>query len=64
MVTKRPGHEVTAADLIEHCRSLIASFKKPTAVTFMDSLPKLESGKIDKVALSEPFWAGKARRVN
>lgn len=64
MVTKRPGHEVTAADLIEHCRSLIASYKKPTAVTFMDSLPKLESGKIDKVALSEPFWAGKARRVN
>jgi acyl-CoA synthetase (AMP-forming)/AMP-acid ligase II len=64
IVSKRPGCELTAVELIEHCRSLIASYKKPTAVTFMDRLPKLESGKIDKLALSEPFWAGKPRRVN
>jgi hypothetical protein len=30
----------------------------------MDRLPKLESGKIDKIALSDPFWAGRKRRVN
>jgi acyl-CoA synthetase (AMP-forming)/AMP-acid ligase II len=64
IVTRRPGHELSAEELIEHCRSLIASYKKPTAVTFMDPIPKLESGKIDKVALSEPFWAGRTRRVN
>jgi acyl-CoA synthetase (AMP-forming)/AMP-acid ligase II len=64
VVTRRPGHAVTEDALIEHCRSLIASYKKPTAVTFMDRLPKLESGKIDKIALSDPFWAGRKRRVN
>jgi acyl-CoA synthetase (AMP-forming)/AMP-acid ligase II len=64
VVTTRPGHVLTAEELIEHCRSLVASYKKPTTVTFMDRLPKLESGKIDKLTLSEPFWAGKARRVN
>jgi acyl-CoA synthetase (AMP-forming)/AMP-acid ligase II len=64
VVTKKPGHDLTAAALIEHCRLLIASYKKPTAVTFMDRLPKLESGKIDKIALSDPFWAGKKRRIN
>lgn len=64
VVSKRPGHSLTAAELIEHCRSLIASYKKPTAVTFLDALPKLDSGKIDKFALREPFWAGKSRRVN
>jgi acyl-CoA synthetase (AMP-forming)/AMP-acid ligase II len=64
VVVLRPGHQLTAEELIEHCRSLIASYKKPTAVTFMDRLPKLDSGKIDKIALSAPFWAGKARRVN
>ena len=64
VVSKRAGHSLTAEELIEHCRSLIASYKKPTAVTFLDALPKLDSGKIDKFALREPFWAGKSRRVN
>ena len=62
-VTKRPGAEVTADELIEHCRTLIASYKKPTGITFVDSLPKMESGKIDKLVLREPFWAGRERRV-
>jgi acyl-CoA synthetase (AMP-forming)/AMP-acid ligase II len=64
VVARRPGHDLTAEQLIEHCRTSIASYKKPAAVTFVDHLPKLESGKVDKMALREPFWAGKERRVN
>ncbi len=64
IVVKRPGHTVTADDLIEHCRSLIASYKKPTGVTFVDALPKQENGKINKLALREPFWVGHDRRVS
>ena len=64
VVTRRPNATVTAEDLIEHCRLLIASYKKPTGVTFVDALPKQESGKIDKLALREPFWVGRSRRVN
>ena len=64
VVAKRPGARVTANELIEHCRSLIASYKKPTGITFVTSLPKQENGKIDKLALREPFWAGRERRVN
>lgn len=63
-VTLRPGEKVAAEELIEHCRALIASYKKPKAITFLDSLPKQENGKIDKLALREPFWAGRERRVN
>lgn len=64
VVATRPGAAVTADDLIEHCRSLIASYKKPTGITFVSDLPKQENGKIDKSALREPFWAGRERRVN
>lgn len=62
-VVKRPGAEASADELIEHCRMLIASYKKPTGITFVDDLPKMENGKIDKLALREPFWAGRERRV-
>jgi acyl-CoA synthetase (AMP-forming)/AMP-acid ligase II len=64
VVATRPGAMVTADDLIEHCRALIASYKKPTGITFVAKLPKQENGKIDKLSLREPFWAGRQRRVN
>jgi acyl-CoA synthetase (AMP-forming)/AMP-acid ligase II len=51
VVVTRPGLTTTAADIIEHCRSLIASYKKPSHVTFVDEIVKLPSGKIDKVRL-------------
>ena len=64
VVSRQPGMDVTSNELIEFCRSRIASYKKPTTVAFLDKLPKLDSGKIDKVALNKPFWVGKTRRVN
>jgi acyl-CoA synthetase (AMP-forming)/AMP-acid ligase II len=47
----------SAEDLITHCRSLIASYKKPRTVEFVAALPRLFNGKIDKKALRAPFWA-------
>jgi acyl-CoA synthetase (AMP-forming)/AMP-acid ligase II len=64
VVVKRAGETVTDEDIIAHCRATIASYKKPTGVTFVDSLPKQENGKIDKLALREPYWVGRDRRVN
>lgn len=37
-----------AAELIEHCRAHLASFKKPTSIVFVDELPKSPNGKILK----------------
>jgi acyl-CoA synthetase (AMP-forming)/AMP-acid ligase II len=53
----------SADDLIEHCRSLIASYKKPRSIEFVDALPRLFNGKIDKKALRAPFWAYRDRQV-
>jgi len=46
---------LTAEDLIEHTRQLLASYKKPRKVIFVDELPKLVTGKIDKKALRKHY---------
>jgi acyl-CoA synthetase (AMP-forming)/AMP-acid ligase II len=47
-VARRPGHEVTADELVEHCRGQLAKFKVPKDVTFVDALPRNPSGKVLK----------------
>ena len=51
VVVLRPDMATTAEAIIDHCRQLIASFKKPRHVRFVDEIVKLPSGKIDKVRL-------------
>jgi acyl-CoA synthetase (AMP-forming)/AMP-acid ligase II len=36
------------AELIEHCRAHLASYKKPTAVRFVEALPRNAGGKVLK----------------
>ncbi len=49
---------VTAADLIEHCRRHIASYKKPKTVEFLDALPRTQGFAKDYAALDEKFGGG------
>ncbi|HVC31641.1 MAG TPA: long-chain-fatty-acid--CoA ligase [Steroidobacteraceae bacterium] len=63
IVALRPGQTATAEDLIEFSRTQIGHYKCPRSLAFIDALPKTGSGKIQKAALREPFWAGKERRV-
>jgi fatty-acyl-CoA synthase len=48
-----PGHTLTEADVLAHCRGRIASFKIPRHVVFVDDFPMTSSGKIQKVKLRE-----------
>jgi acyl-CoA synthetase (AMP-forming)/AMP-acid ligase II len=47
-VALRPGTEVNAAELIDHCRNQLARFKVPKDVVFVDALPRNPSGKVLK----------------
>ena len=49
-VELKPGREATEAELIAHCRSLLAGFKTPKRVIFSE-LPKTSTGKIQKHVL-------------
>ncbi|MGH7917511.1 MAG: class I adenylate-forming enzyme family protein [Candidatus Binataceae bacterium] len=42
----RPGHQVSAGDIGEFCRTRLASFKRPEQLEFIDALPKNALGKI------------------
>jgi acyl-CoA synthetase (AMP-forming)/AMP-acid ligase II len=55
---------VAEADLIEHCRKHIASYKKPKSIEFVSALPRLPNKKIDKKQLRAPYWDGRVRQVN
>ncbi len=48
---------VTAEELIEHCRTRIASYKKPRTVEFIDALPR-KGFLVDYDALDEQFGGG------
>ncbi|MFK4056246.1 MULTISPECIES: class I adenylate-forming enzyme family protein [unclassified Brevundimonas] len=57
-VVTRPGSTLTEADVVDHCRTLIAGYKRPRRVVFVDSLPILPSGKINKPALRDSLRQG------
>ena len=57
IVVLREDCAATAEELIEHCRSLIASYKKPKALEFTDQLPR-DGFAVDYAALDDRFGGG------
>ncbi len=51
-VETRPDAAVTAAELIAHCKSLLAGYKVPKEIRF-EAIPKTSTGKIQKFELRE-----------
>lgn len=52
-VVLRPEAEVTAADIIAHCRSQLAAYKVPRAVQFVEAIPMTASGKLMRRLLKD-----------
>lgn len=63
-VVLKPGATATQGEIIDFMRSRIAHFKCPRSVDFLEAIPRNPTGKILKRVLREPYWKGKARRVN
>ncbi|MBU2548913.1 MAG: long-chain fatty acid--CoA ligase [Proteobacteria bacterium] len=64
VVVLKPGAEATEAEMIEHCKTRLASYKKPKSVEFVQEIPKNPIGKVLRRLVREPFWKGHGRRVN
>jgi len=62
-VQPRAGAQLSADDVKDFLRSRIAGYKVPQVITFHDTLPREDTGKIFKRKLREPYWAGRQRRV-
>lgn len=52
-VVLRPGTSLPEEELLEHCRSLLARFKVPKYIVFVEALPKNDTGKINRGALRQ-----------
>ena len=63
VVVRKPGQDASVEALITQCKSLIAGYKCPRSVDFVDALPLSGAGKVLKTKLREPFWQGRERAV-
>jgi long-chain acyl-CoA synthetase len=57
-----PGPEVEAS-ITRHCERQIARFKLPRSIDFVDRLPRLPNGKVEKRRLREPYWKDQDRSI-
>ena len=64
IVVKKPGQDLSEADLIEWSKPRLAGYKRPHSVDFTDNIPRNPSGKILKRELRAPYWEGAVRQVN
>ncbi len=51
-VTLKPGSKTPSEELLDFCRSRLARFKVPKHVTFLEEIPKNDTGKIDRKGLA------------
>jgi len=51
VIVRRGESGLDADSVIAHSRANLASYKKPTGVTFLAEIPRLSTGKHDKVAI-------------
>jgi O-succinylbenzoic acid--CoA ligase len=45
--------DLSTADVEEHCRGLLAGYKRPRTVAFTDELPRTSSGTVEREAVRE-----------
>jgi long-chain acyl-CoA synthetase len=54
-VVRKAGSTASDADLIRHCRTVLAAYKCPEAIRFVDAVPKTSRGKVSRAALQAVF---------
>jgi acyl-CoA synthetase (AMP-forming)/AMP-acid ligase II len=52
-IVRRNGYSLTEKDVLRHCKKELEEFAIPKYIEFRDSLPKISSGKIDKLTLKQ-----------
>lgn len=58
-----PGRTTNQQELLEHCASMLATYKRPREIRIIEELPRNTVGKLLKRDLRAPFWQHKERQV-
>jgi fatty-acyl-CoA synthase len=64
LVVLEPDAEVSAENIIVHCRAALAGYKCPKRVEFVAQLARTATGKLQKFKLREPYWGKQSRQVS
>ncbi len=57
------GTDLSADDVIAHCRTRLAGYKCPKRIEFRDALPRTATGKLQKYLIRRDFWADQNRQI-
>ena len=52
------GADISAEELIAHCESRLARYKRPREIVFVDTIPRTPSGKVQKPPLRAAYLKG------
>ncbi|MGO8880225.1 MAG: AMP-binding protein [Desulfomonilaceae bacterium] len=55
VIVPKAGVEIRESEIVHHVKVRLASFKLPRIVQFSDSLPKMGSGKLDRVQIKTDY---------
>ena len=64
IVVTKPGTNPSPEDIITFTKDLIAGYKCPKSVDFIEALPRNPSGKVLRKDLREKYWGDTDRRVS
>ena len=55
--------QAMVANLIGFCKEHLPGFKSPKTIDFIDDLPRLPSGKIQRRLVRAPYWEGRDKQI-
>jgi len=64
LVVPAAGSAPTVESMLSAARELIAGYKLPKSIEFVESLPRTASGKLLKREIRKPYWKDQERQVN
>lgn len=64
VIVCQPNHTLTAEELRDHTKQLIAGYKCPRTIETVDALPVSGAGKILKRELRQKYWDASDRQIN
>jgi fatty-acyl-CoA synthase len=64
VIVRKPGTELSETEIIDFCKTRLASYKKPQSIDFVSNLPRSGAGKVAKSKLKEKYWEGFDREVH
>ena len=66
MIQLKPGFaqsDELRREILDYAARLVAKYKVPRGVDFVETLPRNEAGKIQRNKVRAPYWEGRARAI-